>query len=64
MDAEFRVVSEKLQQRFGIDGRAADAAVDREAQRLSSGARVHTFVPLLVERPARRRLSQDLRFGP
>jgi hypothetical protein len=59
MDGELRVVSEKLQERFGIDGRAADAAVDREAQRLAGSARVHTFVPLLVERAARRRLSQE-----
>jgi hypothetical protein len=57
MDGEMRVVSEKLEQRFGIDGTAADAVVYREAQRLSR-ARVHTFVPLLVERAARRRLTQ------
>ena len=60
MDGELRVVSEKLQHRFGVDGVVADATVDREAQRLS-GARVHAFVPLLVERAARRSLSQTYR---
>ncbi len=59
MDGELRVVSEKLQRRFGVDGVVADAAVDREAQRLGGNARVHTFVPLLVERAARRSLARD-----
>jgi hypothetical protein len=62
MDAELRVVSEKLQHRFGVDGMVADAMVDREARRLSD-ARVHTFVPLLVERAARRSLAQRYPFG-
>ena len=62
MDGELRVVSEKLQLRFCIDGIAADAVVDREARRLSR-ARVHTFVPLLVERAARRSLTQGPPFG-
>ena len=62
MDAELRVVSEKLQSRFGVDGPVVDATVDREVQRLGD-VRVHTFVPLLVERAARRSLAQRYPFG-
>ena len=62
MDGELRVVSEKLQHRFGVDGVVVDATIDREVQRFS-GARVHAFVPLLVERAARRSLSQTYRGG-
>jgi hypothetical protein len=61
MDAELRVVSEKLQHRFGVDGPVVDATVDQEARRLSD-VRVHTFVPLLVERAARHSLAQRYPF--
>jgi hypothetical protein len=57
MDGELRVVSEKLQHRFGVDGGVVDATIDREAERFS-GVRVHAFVPLLVERAARRSLAR------
>jgi hypothetical protein len=57
MDGELRVVSEKLQHRFGVDGVVVDATIDREVERFT-GVRVHAFVPLLVERAARRDLAR------
>ena len=58
MDGELRLVSEKLKDRFG-DARASeiDAAVEREASRFGT-ARFRSFVPLLIERRAKARLTR------
>ena len=58
MNGELRVVSDKLKVRFrDTDGELVEATVGREADRLSD-ARVQSFVPLLVERAAKRRLRE------
>ena len=60
MDGELGVVCDKLRHRFeGADARLVDATVDEEARRFQ-GARVQSFVPLLVERAARRKLARRI----
>ena len=61
MNVEFRVVSEKLQQRYGVSGAEVEAMISREVIRFGE-ARVQSFVPLLVERAARQEIIR--RSGP
>ena len=54
MDAELRVVTERLSARFAdLDVDLVEVTVEREANRLRD-ASVQSFLPLLVERAARR----------
>ena len=57
MDGELGVVCDKLRHRFeGADVRSFYAQRSTRRRADSKGARVQSFVPLLVERAARREL--------
>jgi hypothetical protein len=63
---QVRAVLTALVQRFGeeVPQERIQAVVDQAATELYAGARVRTFVPVLIERRVKTRLLADIRSGP
>jgi len=55
LDKHLAALKDALGKEYGV-GRAVDRVIDEERRRLA-GARIHSFLPILIERSARSRLA-------